>query len=89
MGRVLATSLNVRSGPGTGYAKVASLKQNAVVTVLGASGDWYKISTGSTTGYVLGVYLKLESVSYTHLDVYKRQICKRRNHCGIRRKRNS
>ena len=47
-GRVNATSLNVRSGPGTSYSSVARLSNNAQVTVVsqetGSDGYvWYKI----------------------------------------------
>ena len=55
--------LNVRSGPGTKYDRVSSLKEGAVVTILETSGDWYKISCGSVSGYVSRDYVTVNTVS--------------------------
>ena len=73
--RVNATSLNVRSGPGTTYSIVGKLTNGNTVTVLGhttgADGKtWSQIQfagTGGvdTTGYVLSTYLK-SPTSYSH-----------------------
>ena len=52
------STLNVRSGPGTTYSVVASLSNNAVVTIVGINNGWYKITTsGGTTGYVSSEYM--------------------------------
>ncbi len=66
-GTVTATSLNVRSGPGTNYAIVtvkgsnAFLKKGEKVTLVKKEGDWYKISftfSGvKSEGYILGTYI--------------------------------
>ncbi len=49
-------TLNVRSGPwGT---VVGSLRDNAKVTIVGQSGDWYKISYNGKTRYVHKKYVK-------------------------------
>jgi len=53
----VSSTLNVRSGAGTQYKIVGSLKNGAKVTVLGKSGSWYEIKYGSITGYVSGQYL--------------------------------
>lgn len=60
---VNASSLNVRSGPGTSYSRVTSVSKGTSVTVVnevnGSDGKlWYQIRTGSGTGYVLGSYLR-------------------------------
>ncbi len=44
--RVTASSLNVRSGAGTGYDKVGSLHCGAVVEILGQADGWYQIESG-------------------------------------------
>ena len=50
--------LNVRSGPGTGYDKVASLSDGAVVSIVGIDSGWYKITTsGGLSGYVSSDYM--------------------------------
>jgi len=49
-GTVTATSLNVRSGPGTNYAKVqvnksdVFIKKGEKVTITGTKNGWHKIS---------------------------------------------
>lgn len=53
---VNASSLNVRSGPGTGYSIVGTLSNGTAVTVTGTSGDWSKISSPKA-GWVLTAYL--------------------------------
>lgn len=68
-----ASSLNVRSGPGTTYSAITKLTQGTAVTVIGekkASNGalWYEIrfsgsSGAETTGYVLNTYVKFP-VSY-------------------------
>ncbi len=64
---ITASSLNVRSGPGTGYSKVGGLIKGNAITVISESmvdgAEWYGISfqsEGETkTGYVLSTYVKL------------------------------
>jgi uncharacterized protein YgiM (DUF1202 family) len=56
-GTVTASALNVRSGPGTGYARIGTLAKGSVVTILGTQSGWYKIQYGSRTGYVSTGYV--------------------------------
>lgn len=66
-GTVIARSLNVRSGPGTGYNAVGSLSQNSVVSIIGEALEentrWYLIklpdNSSAKTGYVSSQYIKL------------------------------
>lgn len=52
------STLNMRSGPGTGYDKVAALSNGAVVTIVGIDSGWYKINTsGGLSGYVSSDYM--------------------------------
>jgi len=53
----VSTTLNVRSGAGTQYKIIGSLKNGAKVEILGQSGSWYKIKYGSITGYVSSQYV--------------------------------
>ena len=58
-GRVLvSTSLNVRSGPWGDV--VGSLGPNAEVTIVGVSGDWYKIEFNGKTAYVHASWIQRE-----------------------------
>ena len=55
-------NLNVRSGPGTGYSVVGSLRKGTVVTVSQTSGNWSRI-TSPTSGWVSSSYLRSSYVS--------------------------
>lgn len=67
-GYVEATSLNVRNSPSTSGSRVGSISKNAAVKVSGEylSPDgyiWYKITSGSVTGYVHSGYIVPKSIS--------------------------
>ena len=56
-GQVTASLLNVRSGAGTKYSRIGSLRKGKTFTVTGTAKDssgvtWYKFKYGSMTGYV-------------------------------------
>lgn len=58
-----SSSLNLRQGPSTSTSVVTQLKSGAAVTVTGESGDWYAITAGAYSGYVMKKYVKLGSAS--------------------------
>jgi len=58
-GVVTADSLNVRQGAGTQYKVVAKLLKNNTVSIVGATGEWYKVKFGTLTGYVHSDYIKI------------------------------
>ncbi|MCL2378108.1 MAG: SH3 domain-containing protein [Defluviitaleaceae bacterium] len=53
-----AQFLNVRRGPGTGYAAFSHLARGAVVTVLEFRGGWVRISTTHGYGWIYAAYLR-------------------------------
>ena len=55
--------LNVRSGPGTGYSSLGSLKKGKAVTVRGQSGKWYIIRFDSKKAFVHSDYVTLKKGS--------------------------
>lgn len=56
--RVLARTLNVRSGPGTGYRKISQVKRGQRFELLDKRGVWRKIRLrNGRTGWVHGRYL--------------------------------
>lgn len=67
-GEVKARSLNIRSGPGTSYGRIASLSMGDKVTVINEALEnntrWYaiKFKSGNETliGYVTSVYIALD-----------------------------
>ena len=58
-GLVTATTLNVRSGPGTKYNVVATVKKNEYIRVFAGVGDWYIVQVeGDYVGAVSKKYVK-------------------------------
>ncbi|MBR3162781.1 MAG: SH3 domain-containing protein [Clostridia bacterium] len=58
-GLVTATTLNVRSGPGTQYKVVASVSKNQYIRVFAGVGDWYIVQVeGDFVGAVSKKYIK-------------------------------
>lgn len=62
-GKVTATSLNIRKSASSDSKVVGVLREGDKVTIKDTSGSWYKISTGSKTGYVAKKYVKVTSSS--------------------------
>ncbi len=59
-GRVNTSVLNVRSGAGTSYDRVGTIRLGAVVTITDESiAGWYGISSGSLEGYVSAEYITI------------------------------
>ena len=52
---VTASSLNVRSGPGTQFGVIAGLKRGSIVNDLGRNGDWVRVTED---GWTHGAYLR-------------------------------
>jgi len=58
---VIAESCNVRSGPGTSYAKVITLLMGDQGTVLGEENGWYRVKTNAgQEGWVANWLVELE-----------------------------
>lgn len=58
-GLVIATELNVRSGPGTQYKIVATVKKNEYIRVFAGVGSWYIVQVeGDYIGAVSKKYVK-------------------------------
>lgn len=54
---VSASTLNIRSGAGTKYKVIATIKKNSSVKVTQTKGSWSKVITGSKTGWASSKYL--------------------------------
>ncbi|MBR3152554.1 MAG: SH3 domain-containing protein [Clostridia bacterium] len=58
-GLVTATNLNIRSGPGTNYEIVATVKKNEYIRVFAGIGDWYIVQVnGDYIGAASKKYIK-------------------------------
>ena len=55
--------VNVRKGPSTSSEKLMTLELNTKLTVIGESGDWYKVSTSMGDAYVLKELLSSKQVT--------------------------
>ncbi|MGB4587874.1 MAG: NlpC/P60 family protein [Clostridiaceae bacterium] len=62
-------NLNMRTGPGTGYARVLTIPAGGQVQVLETSNGWDKIVYGGYTGWASNEYLVEVSQSVTGTDV--------------------
>lgn len=47
-------AVNIRSGPGTNYRILGSVKYGTKLEISGTSGSWYKVKYGKGTGYIAG-----------------------------------
>ena len=55
--------LNVRSGKGTSYSKLMTLREGITFTVLDTSSSWYKVSYNGVTGYASKNYIVITGSS--------------------------
>jgi len=60
-GKVNVPVLNVRSGPGTGYAKISAVTEGQTYPVITSQNGWYRLQIGSAPGWVSGDYLAVTS----------------------------
>lgn len=52
------SSLNLRNGPGTGYARVGSIPHGEIVEVLAEAGEWLYVRYKGQSGYAAAEYLE-------------------------------
>ena len=57
-GVVIGGTINVRSGPGTTYAKLTTIRSGRLVTIEGKENGWYHISFDGTSGYIRADFLR-------------------------------
>ena len=55
------SSLNIRSGAGTGYSVLSSVSGGTVLELTGVQDGWYKVVHGGASGYVSSDYITLTS----------------------------
>lgn len=57
IGYISEEDVNMRNGAGTSHSVIKVLELNTEVTILEEDGDWYKVKSGNTTGYVSKDYV--------------------------------
>lgn len=67
-GKINGTNVNLRSGPGTGYSKVAVGSKNDKVYIIGINEGWYKVIYGSNICYIRSDFVDLTEIPYENQD---------------------
>lgn len=88
-GQITASSLYVRSGPGTSYSKIGTLKKGRTFTVTGTGKDksgvtWYKMKYGSKNGYVSSKYVYIKQPTVTAVSSTKGTINTKKDPLTVR-----
>ena len=63
-GKINASSVNVRSGPGTGYASLAKAANGDMAYIIGINNSWFKVIYGQKIGYIRSDYVDLTEFPY-------------------------
>jgi cell wall-associated NlpC family hydrolase len=63
-GRVTVSSVNLRSGPGTGYSVLTRAQQNDRAYIIGINKQWYKVIWNDKLCYIRSDYLDLTEIPY-------------------------
>jgi uncharacterized protein YraI len=90
---ITSDALNLRTGPGTGYAIITTIPLGSKVTVqqsCPSSTYWYNVKYGTSTGWAHGDWLKnMRSVTVSggpvlsHVQSYANAMCSATGACGI------
>ena len=73
-GRVNASSLNVRSGPGTSYQRVNKATKGEKVYIIGIKNGWYRVIFEDDVAYVSSKYIDLTETPYENKSSSKSPI---------------
>lgn len=68
---VTETDLNMRTGPGTGYAVITAIPGGATVDVVGCSGGWCEVAFAGNVGYSSRSYLAMADRVTTRTTVVR------------------
>ena len=66
---VTGAFVNIRSGAGTGYGVVTTVRMGDQVTLYEQTGDWYRVSASGLTGYISAKYVSPNKPSETATPV--------------------
>ena len=67
-GKINGSSVNLRSGAGTGYSKVAVGSKHDKVYILGLNEGWFKVIYGDKICYIRSDYVDLTEIPYENKD---------------------
>ena len=60
---VTASTMHIRSGPGTDYEAIGGTKYGERLQILAKEGDWYQVQILGLVGYVSGQYLSFTEIA--------------------------
>lgn len=66
---ITATVLNVRTGPGTSYSKIGTLKQGDKIVITNVKNGWYEIDFNNKKAWVAGDYVKKQATEKPNENV--------------------
>ncbi len=67
-GSINGNKVNVRSGPGTGYASKARASAGDTAYIIGINNQWFKVIYGDIIGYIRSDYVDLTQIPYENRD---------------------
>lgn len=67
-GRINGNGVNVRSGPGTSYNRIAKANTGDKAYIIGINEQWFKVIYGNQIGYVRSDYVDLIEIPYENRD---------------------
>ena len=70
-GRVTGSTVNLRSGPGTGHSVLTQARQNDRAYIIGINEEWFKVIFNDVVGYIRSDYLDLTEIPYENRDSAK------------------
>lgn len=62
-------TVNMRSGPGTGYSKITTLPKDSSVIVINSKDGWYLVKWDNYQGYISGKYLEVLTGNYEYTAI--------------------
>ncbi len=73
-GRVNATKVNLRTGPGTSYSSIGKANTGDKAYIIGLNNQWYKIIYGNSICYIRSDYLDLTEIPYENAASTKKPL---------------
>lgn len=73
-GKVNATRVNLRTGPGTSYSSIGKANTGDKAYIIGLNNQWYKVIFGSSICYIRSDYLDLTEIPYENAASTKKPV---------------
>jgi uncharacterized protein YgiM (DUF1202 family) len=77
-----ADALNVRSGAGTSYSIVTTVRYGSKLPIISYTNGWYNVKVGNTTGYISGDYVTISDENQSSNPIVKETPLIQSNYTG-------